>query len=163
MGLASHLGPWLLGTVKDTVGTSASLGQIRNMGATIVTQSRSVLFSDQTAQTTLCVIPAGSLITNISYIATTSYNATPTMTFFIGGTQVSSAASITTTGTTNFQANLGTNSAAGAALIANTGTTDAVLAFTQTNAGQSAGAGILVVQYVVRNSDGTYAPTAFTA
>ena len=37
MGIATHLGPWLLGTVKDTSGTTA--GTVRNIGATMVTQS----------------------------------------------------------------------------------------------------------------------------
>ena len=40
MGFASHLGPWLLGTVKNTTGTTA--GTIRNMGATIVAQQANV-------------------------------------------------------------------------------------------------------------------------
>ena len=34
MGFATHLGPWLLGTVKDTTGTTA--GTIRNTGCTTV-------------------------------------------------------------------------------------------------------------------------------
>ena len=167
MGLASHLGPWLLGTVKDTVGTSVSLGQVRNMGATIVTQSKAVAYADTTAQTTLCVVPAGSLITSVQYIITTAYTTTaPTFTMFIGGTQASSAIALSTTGSGLVGAQsipMGGNSAAGAALVANVGTTDVTVAFTQSNGGGGTGAGVLLIAYIVRNSDGTYAPTAFTA
>ena len=63
MGFATHLGPWLLGTVKNTTGTTA--GTIRNMGATIVAQtytaSASVILASPTAQQ-MFVIPAGAKI-----------------------------------------------------------------------------------------------------
>ena len=62
MGFATHLGPWLLGTVKNTTGTTA--GNIRNMGATTVAQTGATTVSDTTA-TTLFVIPAGAQIINI--------------------------------------------------------------------------------------------------
>jgi len=52
MGFATHLGPWLLGTVKNTTGTTA--GTIRNMGATTVAQTytapASVILASPTAQ-----------------------------------------------------------------------------------------------------------------
>ena len=52
MGFATHLGPWLLGTVKNTTGTTA--GTVRNMGATIVAQTytapTSVILASPTAQ-----------------------------------------------------------------------------------------------------------------
>ena len=60
MGFATHLGPWLLGTVKNTTGTTA--GTIRNMGATIVAQTysapTSVILASPTAQL-MFVLPAG--------------------------------------------------------------------------------------------------------
>ena len=37
MAFATRLGPWLLGTVKNTTGTTA--GTINNLGATIVAQA----------------------------------------------------------------------------------------------------------------------------
>ena len=37
MPSAFHLGPWLLGTVKNTQGTTA--GTIRNVGATLAAQT----------------------------------------------------------------------------------------------------------------------------
>ena len=37
MGFATHLGPWLLGTIKNTTGTT--VGTIENLGATVVSQT----------------------------------------------------------------------------------------------------------------------------
>ena len=65
MGFASHLGPWLLGTVKNTTGTTA--GTLRNMGNTIVAQSVAVLYTDITAGTYAFTIPAGSQILSASF------------------------------------------------------------------------------------------------
>jgi hypothetical protein len=66
MGFSSHLGPWLLGTVKDTTGTTA--GAVRNMGANTVSQTYKKNFtSTTTAGTTVVVacLPAGAQIINI--------------------------------------------------------------------------------------------------
>ena len=158
MGFASHLGPWLLGTNKYTTGTTAATTQ--NMGATIVAQTKSVAYADTTAQTTAFVLPAGSLITSCQFIITTAYTTTaPTFTIFIGGTQASAA--VTLGGLVGAQTiALGGNSAAGAALVANVGSTDATIAFTQSNGAGGTGAGILVVAYIVRGSDGAMYPTS---
>ena len=67
MGFATHLGPWLLGTVKNTTGTTA--GTIQNTGATSVTQTKKVVYDGAlyTADTTttLFTLPAGAQITSI--------------------------------------------------------------------------------------------------
>ena len=47
MGFASHLGPWRLGTVKDTTGTTS--GSISNMGCAVVTQSAVTTVADPSA------------------------------------------------------------------------------------------------------------------
>ena len=162
MGFASHLGPWLLGTNKYTTGTAT--GTVQNMGATIVAQTKTVAYADTTAQTSAFVLPAGSMITACQFIITTAYTTTaPTFTIFIGGTQASSAITLATTGSglVGAQAiSLGGNSAAGAALVANVGSTDATIAFTQSNGSGGTGAGILVVAYIVRGSDGAMYPTS---
>lgn len=158
MGLASHLGPWLLGTVKDTTGTTA--GTIRNMGATIVAQSKAVASTDAAA-TQAFVIPAGSLITSIQLIqsgATFTSGTSGTFTVLLNGTQIGQLA--VTTGTAGVLS-ITPDTAARAALFANVGTTDAVI--TYTSATLNAGSGVLVAAYIVRNSDGTSAPTSFTA
>jgi len=158
MGFASHLGPWLLGTNKYTTGTAT--GTVQNMGATIVAQTKAVAYADTTAQTTAFVLPAGSLITSCQFIITTAYTTTaPTFTIFIGGTQASSAVTLGALVGAN-SITLGGNSAAGAALVANVGSTDATIAFTQSNGAGGTGAGILVVAYIVRGSDGAMYPTA---
>jgi len=160
MGLATRLGPWLLGTVKNTTGTT--VGTITNLGAATVVQSRPTLYTETTAQTRLCILPAGSQIITVQYIITTAYTTTaPTFTMFINGTQASSAIALSTTGGGLVGAQvipMGGNSAAGATLVANCGPVDATLAFTQSNGGGGTGAGVLLVEYVVRNPNGTYLP-----
>ena len=158
MGIATHLGPWLLGTVKETTGTTA--GTIRNTGATHSLQTRVVAYAETTAQTFLCALPAGSVIQQIQFLTTTAYTTTaPTFAFFVNGTAINTAAapSGTTAGTTGRGGFvLGTSNPA---LVANVGSTDALLSFTQANGGGGTGAGVLEVSYIVRNSDGTIVPT----
>jgi hypothetical protein len=168
MGFATHLGPWLLGTVKDTIGPStaagAAAGQVRNIGATHSFQSKVVAYADTTAQTVLACIPAGSVIQSIQFLTTTAYTTTaPTFAFFVNGTAINSATapSGTTAGTTGRGGfTLGTSNPA---LVANVGTSDVIVSFTQVNGSGGTGAGVLELSYIVRGSDGSIAPTAFTA
>ena len=159
MGLASHLGPWLLGTVKNTTGTTA--GTIRNMGATICSQSFPIAYTDVTAGTYAFTLPAGAQILDAQFNTTTAYaTTTPTYALFVNGTAINTAANgsvFTNTGIVNLL--LGNNNAAGATLCANVGSTDALITFTQANVTATSGAGVLTVRYVVRQSDGTYVPT----
>jgi len=160
MGLASHLGPWLLGTVKNTTGTTA--GTIRNMGATVVAQSVAIAYTDITAGTYAFTIPAGSQILEATLNTTVAYaTTTPTYALFVNGTAINTAANgstFTNTGIVNIA--LGNNNAAGAVLCSNVGTTDALITFTQANVTATSGAAILTLRYVVRQADGTYVPTA---
>ena len=59
MGFATDLGPWLLGTVKNTTGTTA--GTVRNTGCTVVAQSGATTVADTSANN-LFMIPAGAQI-----------------------------------------------------------------------------------------------------
>ena len=159
MGFATHLGPWLLGTVKNTTGTTA--GTLRNMGATIVAQSVAVLYTDITAGTYAFTIPAGSQILSASFNTTVAYaTTTPTYALLVNGTAINTAANgsvFTNTGIVNLL--LGNNNAAAAVLCANVGTGDAVITFTQANVTATSGAGILTMTYVVRGSDGAANPS----
>lgn len=161
MGLATRLGPWLLGTVRYTTGTAA--GQIRNIGATSVTQSKAIAYADTTAQTVLAVLPAGSAIRSIDLLITTAYTTTnPTFTFYVNGTAVTGSVVISSpaAGATGLASiALGSTNPA---LIGNVGTTDAIVSFTQSNGGGGTGAITAFIDYVVRNADGTYAPTTST-
>lgn len=151
MGIATHLGPWLLGTVKNTTGSSA--GTVRNTGATVCVQSADVAIA---AANTICYLPAGSQIIGAMIIVTTGYNA-GTGTLSVGGTTYSSALTLpTAAGTASF-----TVATTGAPLSKNVGTSD--VAVTLAISGAASGAGTIVIQYVVRNADGTYQPSTFTA
>jgi len=154
MGLATHLGPWLLGTVKNTTGTTA--GTIRNTGYTMSIQNAAVAATDSAA-TQAFVLPAGSVIFEIYLYqsgATFTSGTSGTFTVFVNGTQVSQVT--ITTGTAGVLA-LNPDTAARTALFTNVGTTDAIITYTP--ATLNAGSGQLIISYGVRNSDGTYVPT----
>jgi len=149
MGIATHLGPWLLGTNRYTTGTAAA--NTRNTGATQVVQTKAVLFDDADAANAF-VLPAGSLISNIRFITTTTFDAATTITLSIGATAITGALTVTSPGVYNFVA---ATTEAAAALWANTGTTDKFVTYTVAQGASTAGAGVIVAEYVVRNSDGT--------
>ena len=156
MAVATHLGPWLLGTVKDTTGTTA--GTIRNVGATHSFQSKAVVYTDTTANTTLAVLPAGAMIQQVQFLTTTAYGtATPAFTIYVNGTAVSASVSTTAFGSTG-RANIAL-ATTNPGLVANVGTTDAIISFTQAAGSSTAGAGQLEISYIVRNADGTYGAT----
>lgn len=141
MGIASHLGPWLLGTVKNTTGTTA--GTVRNMGATMVTQSVALVPSVAVS----IMLPAGAMIHAVQSLMTTGAVGTPNVT--VGATVIgtlSTAAGFNTLAVT----------AGAVGTIANVGSSDILLSFTAT----AASAGTLVVAYTVRNADGTYNPAS---
>ena len=156
MAFASHLGPWLLGTVKNTTGTTS--GTIRNMGATIVCQSAAVTYSDA-ATSSAFTIPAGSLITAIQLPQSTTFTGTSgVITVYLNGTAIATCAAITggTAGVITF-----TGTAAQMATWLNTGSTDGIITYTMASSGSlSAGAGSLVIAYAVRGSDGAANPAS---
>ncbi len=151
MGTATHLGPWLLGTVKDTTGTTA--GTINNIGATVVSQSKVIAFNDAAASR-LCVVPAGSVLLSAFLLPTTAFTSgsTSTIQLLVNGSAVTAAVTTSTGTTTSIALPLGTSNPT---LVANVGSTDAIITYTSATA--TAGAGILLLQYVVRNANGTYA------
>lgn len=157
MGLATHLGPWLLGTVKNTTGTTA--GTIRNTGYTQSVQNAAVAYNDSAKQ--VAVLPAGSIILEVYLFqsgATFTSGSSGTFTVSVNGTAIGAAT--ITTGTAGI---IGINPSTQpqTALMANVGTSDAIV--TVTGSTLNAGSGQLVIYYGVRNADGTYQPTAFTA
>jgi hypothetical protein len=140
MAFASHLGPWLLGTVKNTTGTTA--GTVRNMGATVVTQSVPLVAGSAVT----VMLPAGSMVHAIQSLMTTGAAGTPNVT--IGGTTVGTLS--TAAGFNSLVATAGN-----VGTLANVGSTDALVSYTAT----AATAGTLVVTYTVRNSDGAANPS----
>ena len=153
MGFATHLGPWLLGTVKNTTGTTS--GTIRNMGATVVAQTIPVTASTFTNLTgTLGSIPAGSLITGVQIITSTLFNSATTLVVTIGGTDTATATTITAAGV--YPVTLATTFAG---VAANVGSTDALITYTATGT-PATGVATIVVTYVVLNSNGAANPTS---
>lgn len=66
MAIATRLGAWLLGTVKETTGTTA--GTVRNLGPTLVSQTKKVVYDGTTtggATTQIAALPAGAQIVDI--------------------------------------------------------------------------------------------------
>ena len=158
MGFATHLGPWLLGTVKNTTGTTA--GTIRNMGATVVCQTGATTVSDTTA-TTLFVIPAGAQITNFFVDITTAYAGTTGNTITIqtsGGSSLATVGGATTTPLAVGRATT-TLTAAQIGTLLNVGSTDLIVQVIYACAGTaSGGAATVTCQYVVKGSNGAANP-----
>ena len=154
MGFATHLGPWLLGTVKNTTGTTA--GTLQNTGCTIVAQSFD-LTAAQVATgsiTTTTAIPAGSLIIGVQILTTTLFASATTLKVTIGGVDVATATTITSAGTYPL-----TIAATFTPTQANTGTTDDSIVFTTTGS-SATGAATVVISYMVRDSSGNMAQPA---
>lgn len=158
MGFASHLGPWRLGTVKDTTGTTA--GSISNMGCTIVAQSTAITKATTTA-TNVAVLPAGAQITNIYVDVTEAFDAGTgnTITIAKGATTLATVGGASTTPVAAGRASVTT---AGVATWVNVGATDAIITAVFAGVGTAATTGIatITIEYVVRNSDGAQAPTS---
>jgi hypothetical protein len=160
MGFATHFGPWLLGTVKNTTGTTA--GTIRNMGATTVTQSFATTVADTTAKRAF-VLPAGAQITNIYVDITTAYAGTTGNTITIQTAAGNSLATVGGATTTPLAVGRATTTLTGAqvATFVNVGTTDLIVNVIYACAGTaSGGAATVTIEYVVRDSDGSANPTA---
>ena len=160
MGFATHLGPWLLGTVKNTSGTTAGL--VRNTGCTDVSQSAVTTVADTTA-TTLMAIPAGSRIILITVDITTAYAGTTgnTITIKAGSTTLGTVGGATTTPLSVGRATF-TITDANIATYVNVGTSDVLITATYACAGTASGGSATVgVAYAVRNSDGGQFQTTF--
>lgn len=152
MGTATRLGPWLIGTVKDTTGTAA--GSVRNVGATTVAQTKNVVYTDTTGVAAFA-IPAGSVIISVQFITTTTFTAASTIVVKVSGTAINSATTITTGG--SYPITTTQSQAVGQLLVV--GASDVLVTYDMSVGASSAGAGVLVIDYIVRNADGTYANT----
>lgn len=145
MGFATHLGPWLLGTVKNTTGTTAAT--TRNTGCTIVSQSKDVVFGTLTGNA--ISIPAGAQITSVRIVTTTVFSAATTLLLSIGGTAFTTTGTITSVGSLALEANATTP---GGWL--NVGATDTFITYTMAGTVLTTGAATIQISYTVRNSAG---------
>ena len=147
MGFATHLGPWLLGTVKNTTGTTA--GTVQNTGATIVAQTFN-LTAAQVATGSIAAgfIPAGAAITAVQILTTTLFASATTMKVTIATVDTATATTITSAGTYPI-----TFAATFTPVQANVGSTDAAITLTTTGS-SSTGAVTVIIAYMVRDSSG---------
>lgn len=167
MPFATHLGPWLLGTVKETTGTNAQLGQIRNTGATTVSQSATVAFSAMTTSPTaqnLFTIPAGAKIIRFNVeklVAISGGGVTAVNTTFGTSTTANAYSTSVDIGLTTAQT---ARSVLDPALVSsatnNIGTTDQSVfgTFTAVTGNPTAGSVVVTIEYVVRAADGSAFP-----
>ena len=153
MGFATHLGPWRLGTVKNTTGATA--GTVNNTGCTIVAQTNN-LTAGQVAGLTgsLGFIPAGACVTSVQFLTTTVFASATTLKLTIAGVDVATASTITLAGTIAVAP-----AATFTPVQANVGATDAEITFTATGTAAT-GAVTVIVAYVMRAQDGATNPTA---
>ena len=152
MGFATHLGPWLLGSNKNTTGTTAAL--TRNTGTTVVSQSAPVVFGTLTGN--LIAVPAGSQIVDIKVVTTTVFSAATTCVLDLGGTAFTTTGTITSVGSVT----LGANATTPAGFL-NVGSVDTFISYTLAGTSLTTGAATIIVTYAVRNSDGGQFQTTF--
>jgi hypothetical protein len=173
MGFATHLGPWLLGTVKNTTGTT--VGTIENLGATICSQTFKKDYTGQAASATtdtVCVLPAGAQIVDIKIDTLVAFTGSAAANLTLGdGTTANlywASTDVTSQGRLAY-----TNAAAklvnwcGAATTASPngagiGSTDVkvIATMTPTTSAVTAGTVQYTVMYVVANSNGAQLPSS---
>jgi hypothetical protein len=173
MGFATHLGPWLLGTVKNTTGTT--VGTIENLGSTIVSQTFKKNYTGQAASATtdtLCVLPAGAQIVDIFVDTLVAFTGSTAANLTIGdGTTANlywATSDITTQGRlaiTNAATKLANWAGATSTASPNgigIGATDVkvIATLTPTVAAVTAGTVQYTVVYVVANSNGAQFPAS---
>jgi hypothetical protein len=152
MGFATHLGPWLLGTNKNTTGTTGTT--TRNTGCTVVSQSAPVVFGTLTGN--LIAVPAGSQIVDVKVVTTTVFSAATTCVLDIGGTAFTTTGTITSVGS----AALGANATTPGGWL-NVGAVDTFISYTLAGTSLTTGAATIIVTYAVRNADGSQFQSTF--
>jgi hypothetical protein len=173
MGFATHLGPWLLGTVRNTTGTT--VGTIENCGATVVTQTFKKNYTGQAASATtdtICVLPAGAQIVDIFIDTTIAFTGSTAANVSIGdGTTAAlywAATDVTALGRaaiSNAASKLGAWCGAASTASPNgigVGPTDVkiVATMTPTVAAVTAGTVQYTIMYVVADSNGSQFPAS---
>jgi hypothetical protein len=173
MGFATHLGPWLLGTVKNTTGTT--VGSIENLGATVCSQTFKKDYTGQAASATtdtICVLPAGAQInfihidTLVAFTGSTAANVSigdgTTAALYWASTDVTSqgraAISNASAKLANWCGAATTASPSGAGI----GSTDVkvIATMTPTVAAVTAGTVQYTIIYTVANSNGAQLPAS---
>ena len=175
MGFATHLGPWLLGTVKNTTGTT--VGTVRNTGDTIVAQTFKRDYTGTTvaapAVDVIACLPAGSQIINIyqdtlvAFTGSTAANAqigdgTTANKYFTTTDLTTAGRAASTNGVLSAWSGAATTAAPAGAGI---GSVDVLVTATlsPTVATVTAGTVQYTIVYSVRDSSGAQAPSTYQA
>lgn len=175
MGLATHLGPWRLGTVKNTTGTTA--GVLQNIGMTASVQTKQINYNTSVfnvaAVANIAVLPAGSQILLINVDTLTAFTGSTAANAVIG-TAASTALLMASTdltaagrvANTAFAAKYTNWAGAGSTAVPDgigIGPTDLIIqvSLTPTVANVTAGIVQYTVVYTVRNADGTGQTVAY--
>jgi hypothetical protein len=173
MGFATHLGPWLLGTVKNTTGTT--VGNIRNTGATLVSQTFKKDYTGQAASATtdtICVLPAGSQIVNIFIDTLVAFTGSTAANLIIGdgntaalywaSTDITSQGRLANTNAASKLVNWAGAATTASPNGAGVGSTDVkvIATLTPTVAAVTAGTVQYTIVYAVANSDGSQVPAS---
>jgi hypothetical protein len=173
MGFATHLGPWLLGTVRNTTGTT--VGTIENCGATIVSQTFKKNYAGQAASATtdtICVLPAGSQIlsinidTLVAFTGSTAANLTlgdgTTAALYWASTDITSQGRLANTNAATKLVNWAGATSTASPNGIGVGATDVkvIATLTPTVAAVTAGTVQYTVIYTVANSDGNQFPAS---
>jgi len=173
MGFATHLGPWLLGTVKNTTGTT--VGNIRNTGATLVSQTFKKDYTGQAASATtdtVCVLPAGAQIVNIfidtlvAFTGSTAANMTlgdgTTAALYWASTDITSQGRLANTNAASKLVNWAGTATTASPNGQGIGSTDVkvIATLTPTVAAVTAGTVQYTIVYAVANSDGSQVPAS---
>jgi len=173
MGFATHLGPWLLGTVKNTTGTT--VGTIDNLGVTIVSQTFKKDYTGQAASATtdtICVLPAGSQIlsinidTLIAFTGSTAANLTlgdgTTAALYWASTDITTQGRLANTNAATKLVNWAGATSTASSNGIGIGPTDVkvIATLTPTVAAVTAGTVQYTVIYAVANSNGAQSPSA---
>ena len=148
MSFSTFSGPIRSGTQRYNPG--------RNTGLALLGQVAPVVFGTLTG--TACVVPAGAIITRVSFQTTVVFSAATTLKLTIGSTDITGTITVTTVGVATIT--FATTTAA-LALLSNVGTTDATLTYTLAGAGLTTGAGNIIVEYIQRQPDGSTNPTEY--
>jgi hypothetical protein len=148
MGFATHLGGWLLGTVKE--------GDKVNTGGTVSLQYARITAPALTA--TGITLPAGAIIEDITIDVTTLFDGTtPTLSVGVTGTPALYASGSVLTAAARVRPAF---TAAQMTALSNVGTTDVPVLLTNTAANSTVGSALVKITYVVRDSAGNLRPTS---
>lgn len=172
MGFATHLGPWLLGTVKNTTGTT--VGTLQNTGTTNVSQTFKKDYTGTTTAgrtDTIAVLPAGAQILNIYQDTLVAFTGSTAANAQIGdGTTVNkyfTTTDLTTAGRAGSTNGVLANWAGAASTAApagiGVGATDVkvVATMTPTVATVTAGTVQYTIIYAVKDSNGSPSPSTY--